>query len=95
MAAGKKGKERRAGREERLVAPELGKARWLAVWAQAPSTSFLTNWPETQWPPGAWLPGARTLPLPLPMALLLSHFPYGEKALLSDSVSASGFDTIL
>lgn len=45
--------------------------------------------------PRAWLPGARTLPLPLPMALLLSHFPYGEKALLSDSVSASGFDTIL
>lgn len=48
--------------------------------------------------PRAWLPRARTLPLLLPMALVpaqpLEPFLQGEKALLSDSVFASGFDTI-
>lgn len=51
--------------------------------------------------PRARLPQARALPLPLslPMALAaaqpLELFPQGEKVLLSDSVSASGFNRIL
>lgn len=100
VETGKKGKEGRAGGEEGLVVQSSeDQGAWRL--GSGPFCLLPHHLAGDTMAPRARLPQARALPLPLslPMALAaaqpLELFPQGEKVLLSDSVSASGFNRIL